>query len=141
MSRGSAFAEIEEIYSAGQTHVDTDLRESPTPPYALLNARVGGSFGHARFSVGLSNLLDRTYVEHLSYQRDPFRTGSKVYEPGGTSTSTWPSPSDAVIEECRMLNPAFCILHFSFFIFILHSSVCQIPPSAMIARTSLNVSM
>ena len=82
MSRGSAFAELEEIYSAGQTHVDTDLRESPTPPYALLNARFGGSFGRARFSVGLSNLLDRTYMEHLSYQRDPFRTGSKVYEPG-----------------------------------------------------------
>jgi iron complex outermembrane recepter protein len=82
VSRGSAFVEIEEVYSAGQTHVDTDLRESPTPPYALLNARFGGSLGRARFSVGLSNLLDRTYVEHLSYQRDPFRTGSKVYEPG-----------------------------------------------------------
>jgi iron complex outermembrane recepter protein len=82
LSRGSVFTEVEEVYSAGQSHVDTDLRESPTPPYALLNARVGGSFGHARFSVGLSNLLDRTYVESLSYQRDPFRTGSKVYEPG-----------------------------------------------------------
>jgi iron complex outermembrane recepter protein len=82
MSGGSAFVEIEEVYSAGQTHVDTDLRESPTPPYALLNARLGGSYRYARFSVGFANLLDRTYVEHLSYQRDPFRTGSKVYEPG-----------------------------------------------------------
>ncbi len=81
-TRGSAFVEIEEVYSAGQTHVDTDLRESPTSPYALLNARFGGSYRYARFSVGLANLLNRTYVEHLSYQRDPFRTGSKVYEPG-----------------------------------------------------------
>jgi len=62
--------------------VDTDLRESETPEYTLLNAKIGGSFGHLRFSVGLSNLLDRTYMEHLSYQRDPFRSGAKVYEPG-----------------------------------------------------------
>jgi iron complex outermembrane receptor protein len=82
VARGSAFVEVEGIYSAEQSHVDTDLRESVTPEYALANARVGGSFGRLRFSVGLSNLLDRTYVEHLSYQRDPFRTGAKVYEPG-----------------------------------------------------------
>jgi iron complex outermembrane receptor protein len=80
--RRSAFVEVEGIYSAGQTHVDTDLRETPTPPYALLNARLGGSFRRARFSVGLSNLLNRTYMESLSYQRDPFRSGAKVYEPG-----------------------------------------------------------
>jgi iron complex outermembrane receptor protein len=79
---GSAFAEIEGIYSAEQTHVDTDLNESPTPAYTLLNVRVGATYRHARLSVGLSNLLDRTYTESLSYQRDPFRTGAKVYEPG-----------------------------------------------------------
>ena len=82
LTRGSAFVEIEGIYSAEQSHVDTDLRESETPEYTLLNAKIGGSFGHLRFSVGLSNLLDRTYMEHLSYQRDPFRSGAKVYEPG-----------------------------------------------------------
>ncbi len=81
-TRGSAFAEVEGIYSAEQTHVDTDLRESPTPAYALLNARFGGTYRRVRFSVGLSNLLDETYMESLSYQRDPFRTGSRVYEPG-----------------------------------------------------------
>ncbi len=81
-ARHSGFAELEGVYSAAQTHVDTDLRESPTPAYSLLNARVGGSYGHVRFSVGLANLLNRTYMEHLSYQRDPFRTGAKVYEPG-----------------------------------------------------------
>jgi len=82
VTRGSLFAEIEGIYSAQQSHVDTDLNESETPEYTLLNARVGGSLGRVRFSLGLSNLLDRTYTEHLSYQRDPFRTGVKVYEPG-----------------------------------------------------------
>jgi iron complex outermembrane receptor protein len=28
------------------------------------------------------NLLDRTYAPHLSYQRDPFRTGARVLDPG-----------------------------------------------------------
>jgi iron complex outermembrane receptor protein len=30
----------------------------------------------------VQNLFDRTYVEHLSYQRDPFAAGFKVPEPG-----------------------------------------------------------
>lgn len=81
-ARRSAFAEIEEIYSAAQAHVDTDLRESPTPAYALTNARIGGTFGRVRLAVGVANAFNRAYVEHLSYQRDPFRFGAKVYEPG-----------------------------------------------------------
>jgi iron complex outermembrane receptor protein len=62
--------------------VDTDLKESPTPAYGIANARVGGTVWRLRLAVGVGNLLDRTYMEHLSYQRDPFRTGAKVYEPG-----------------------------------------------------------
>jgi iron complex outermembrane recepter protein len=76
------FAEIEGICSAAQTHVDTDLKESPTPGYAIANLRVGGSLWRLRLTVGVANLFDETYMEHLSYQRDPFRTGTKVYEPG-----------------------------------------------------------
>jgi iron complex outermembrane recepter protein len=83
--RGSArglFAEVEGIYSAAQNHVDTDLKESPTPAYAIANLRVGGNLWRMRLAVGVGNLFDETYTEHLSYQRDPFRTGVKVYEPG-----------------------------------------------------------
>jgi iron complex outermembrane receptor protein len=77
-----AFAEIEAVYSAAQTRVDTDLKESPTPAYGVANIRVGGNWRRLRMAVGVANLFDRTYMEHLSYQRDPFRTGAKVYEPG-----------------------------------------------------------
>jgi iron complex outermembrane receptor protein len=76
------FAEVETIYSARQSHVDTDLKESPTPGYAVANLRVGGNLWRLRFALGIANLFDRAYAEHLSYQRDPFRTGAKVYEPG-----------------------------------------------------------
>ena len=65
---------------AGLATVDTDLRETPTSPYAITNVRAGASLGRMRMAVGVANLFNRTYVEHLSYQRDPFRTGTKVYE-------------------------------------------------------------
>jgi iron complex outermembrane receptor protein len=32
--------------------------------------------------VGVDNLLNRYYYEHCSYQRDPFRLGTVVPEPG-----------------------------------------------------------
>jgi hypothetical protein len=34
----------------------------------------------------VDNALDAAYAEHLSYQRDPFRNGVRVYEPGRTVT-------------------------------------------------------
>lgn len=81
-ARYGFFMELEGIYSAGQARVATDVHETPTPAYALLNARVGATAGRIRATLGLGNLLDRTYREHLSYQRDPFRSGVQVYEPG-----------------------------------------------------------
>jgi iron complex outermembrane receptor protein len=32
----------------------------------------------------MDNVLDALYSEHLSYQRDAFRSGVRVYEPGRT---------------------------------------------------------
>lgn len=80
--RHGLFGELEGVYSARQTHVDSDLKESPTPGYGVVNARVGGTLSRLRVAVGISNLFNRAYVEHLSYQRDPFRLGNRVYEAG-----------------------------------------------------------
>ncbi|HSK11041.1 MAG TPA: TonB-dependent receptor [Vicinamibacterales bacterium] len=79
---GGLFGEVEVVYSAGQDHVDATLLETPTPPWASVNLRGGMAFKAARVSIGVANLLNRAYVEHLSYQRDPFRSGAKVLEPG-----------------------------------------------------------
>jgi outer membrane receptor protein involved in Fe transport len=32
--------------------------------------------------LGMNNIFDRRYMEHLSYQRDRFRSGARIYEPG-----------------------------------------------------------
>jgi iron complex outermembrane recepter protein len=79
---GKFWAEVEGIAAGAQRRVDTDLREEPTPGYGLLHVRVGGNYRRFALRLGLNNLLDRSYYEHLSFQRDPFRTGTRVFEPG-----------------------------------------------------------
>ncbi len=80
--RGGYFLEAEGVYSSAQDHVNADVQESMTPGYFISNARAGVQVGAAQFTIGMANLFDRAYVEHLSYQRDPYRSGVRVYEPG-----------------------------------------------------------
>jgi iron complex outermembrane receptor protein len=40
------------------------------------------AFGDVGLNVGVENLFGRLYSEHLSYQRDPFRSGVRIPEPG-----------------------------------------------------------
>ncbi len=79
---GRVWGEAEGVFAAAQTHVDTDLLESTTPGWEIANLRAGVAFGDFGLNVGVENLFGRLYSEHLSYQRDPFRSGVKVPEPG-----------------------------------------------------------
>ena len=76
------FAEIEGVASGAQRRVNRDLREQPTPGWGVLNAMAGVHTAKLNLAAGLSNLTNRFYYESVSYQRDPFRTGVKVPEPG-----------------------------------------------------------
>ncbi len=78
------WTEAEWVLSEQQDRVDTDLRESRTPGYGVLCLRGGVNRGGLALTVGVSNVLDRAFVDYLSYQRDPFRSGLKVPEPGRT---------------------------------------------------------
>lgn len=79
---GRLFAELEGVAAASQTHVDVSLGERTTPSWAIANLTTGVRHGRLSIAAGIANLLDHYYVEHLSYQRDPFRTGLRVAEPG-----------------------------------------------------------
>jgi iron complex outermembrane receptor protein len=79
---GGFFAEVEAVFSSPQKYVDTDLKETPTPGYGLVNLRLGGNLKKFRLTMGINNLANRSFIEHLSYQRDPFRSGVRVPEPG-----------------------------------------------------------
>ncbi len=79
---GRFFGSVEGVFAADQSRVDAGLHESPTSGWGVLNAAAGLRHGPLRLTVGLQNAFDRYYVEHLSYQRDPFRSGTPVAEPG-----------------------------------------------------------
>jgi iron complex outermembrane receptor protein len=76
------FAEFGGTGVGRQGLVDTDLNETPTPGYGLLNAKLGLLYQKWTASFVVDNLLDRFYYENLSYYRDPFASGVKVPEPG-----------------------------------------------------------
>lgn len=79
---GKLSAEIEGVFAGAQRRVDTTLREQSTPGYGLANLRASMSLKRFVLRLGLNNVLDRRFYEHLSYQRDPFRSGVRVFEPG-----------------------------------------------------------
>jgi len=79
---GRFFGVVEGVYSAAQTETDLDLQEEETPSYAILNLSGGIRYGKFSLNAGLGNVFNRNYAEHLSYQRDPFRSGVRVMEPG-----------------------------------------------------------
>lgn len=81
---GRWFLEAEAVAAAEQTHVDSGLQETPTPGWAIGNLRSGVRIGRFSWIGSVENLFDRAYREHLSYQRDPFRSGVAVPEPGRT---------------------------------------------------------
>jgi iron complex outermembrane recepter protein len=79
---GGYWGEVEGVASAAQNHVNTDLNEQPTPAWHVANLRAGGSMGGFQVTFGVWNLFNQVYYETLSYQRDPFRSGVRVPEPG-----------------------------------------------------------
>ena len=79
---GTYFGEMEGIAQATQEKTDSDLNETKTSGWGVINMRAGAYIGGFRIVVGVENLLDKFYYEHLSYLRDPFSSGVKVPEPG-----------------------------------------------------------
>jgi iron complex outermembrane receptor protein len=79
---GRFWGEAEGVFAAAQSNVDTDLQEATTPGWGIANLRAGIAFGSFGLNAGVENLFGRLYSEHLSYQRDPFRSGVKIPEPG-----------------------------------------------------------
>ena len=76
------FTEVEGRAVARQNFVDRSLLEQPTAGYALMGIRGGMHRERWNLAVGIDNIFDRFYYDHLSFLRDPFRTGIRVPDPG-----------------------------------------------------------
>ena len=76
------FGEIEGVANASQTDVNTDLNEATTPGWGIVNLKAGYSSGPWRVQLILANAFDRSYHEHFSFLRNPYRSGYIINEPG-----------------------------------------------------------
>jgi iron complex outermembrane receptor protein len=79
---GRFFGSVEGVFAADQDRIDASLNEARTPGWGVMNATAGFRRGRLRVTAGVANAFDRLYTDHLSYQRDPFRSGVRVPEPG-----------------------------------------------------------
>ena len=79
---GLLLCEIEGVFAGAQRNVDTSLNEAATPGYGVTNLKAGINYKRFALRLGIDNLWNRDYYQHLSYQRDPFRSGARVHEPG-----------------------------------------------------------
>jgi iron complex outermembrane recepter protein len=76
------FAEVEGIATNAQNRADLDLRESRTAGYAVFNLKTGIHTNKVNMATGIDNVLNRLYYENFAYQRDPYRLGIRMPEPG-----------------------------------------------------------
>ncbi len=79
---GSWFVELEEEFADRQDRVDQALNEAETAGWGVTHLKAGANIDRWSVFAGVNNLFDKYYFSHLSYQRDPFRTGVKVPETG-----------------------------------------------------------
>ena len=78
------FGEINMLATSRQDNVAPYLLEQTTAGYTLLGLKGGIHHKKLSFSAGVENLTNRFYYQHMSYQRDPDRIGTRIPEPGRT---------------------------------------------------------
>lgn len=78
----SWFVELTERFADRQDRVNDDLDESETAGWGVTDLKAGLEWERWTVTTGVNNLFDKYYFNHLSYQRDPFRSGYKVPETG-----------------------------------------------------------
>ncbi len=75
---------IKHTYNNAQLRVDETLSESTTPAWNRFDAGIMYSTNSFLVSLEVENITNTLYYQHLSYLRDPFASGSRVYDPGIT---------------------------------------------------------
>jgi len=70
------------IYEAEQNRVDKILTEDITPSWYKMDIGVKYEFQNLLLRLEFENITNQLYYKHLSYSRNPFATGTKVFEPG-----------------------------------------------------------
>jgi iron complex outermembrane receptor protein len=69
-------------YNDAQTRVDKSLNELPSSSWYQIDFGVNYKIKYLNFSLTVQNLADELYYQHMSYLRNPFSSGMRIYEPG-----------------------------------------------------------
>ena len=75
---------IKHTYNDSQSRVDINLSENSTPAWNKIDVGISYYYESIIFTLEIENLTNELYYQHLSYMRDPFASGTNVYEPGRT---------------------------------------------------------
>lgn len=75
---------LSHLYNDAQTRVSETLWEKTTPAFNRIDLGIAYDVEEWTFSVAAENITNELYYHHLSYMRNPFSTGTAVYEPGTT---------------------------------------------------------
>jgi len=73
---------LKHTYNDAQLRVDELLNENVTPAWNKFDLGFLYSYKGYDLSLEIENLFNANYFQHLSYLRNPFSSGLKVYEPG-----------------------------------------------------------
>jgi len=70
------------VFQSEQSRVDELLGESKTPAWYRANIGLRYTLENLEVSLEIENLTNQLYYQHLSYLRNPFASGTHVFEPG-----------------------------------------------------------
>ena len=79
---GGCTARADYRHAARQGRVDPSQGETATGCWNRLDLVVAGTRAGVRWELALDNATNVLYTQHLSYQRNPFAAGLRVWEPG-----------------------------------------------------------
>lgn len=75
---------LRHTWNDAQTRVDASLNETPTPSWHRLDIGATFRISTVRLALEVNNLTNELYYQHLSYLRNPYSSGMRVFEPGRT---------------------------------------------------------
>lgn len=73
---------LRHIYNNAQTRIDETLKEIKSDAYNVIDIALNWKYNNFNVSLEINNLLNNTYYNYLSYARNPYSSGTKVYESG-----------------------------------------------------------
>jgi len=71
-------------YNDAQTRVSRTANETTVTSFRTFDAGIRFNFGNLKAEISINNLLNENYYTYMSYRREPFASGVRVYEPGRT---------------------------------------------------------